>query len=203
MGVFEMKPFATGTLLLRKLLQTWMRQPLSAAENPLPLCTRWGLKISSLMCLPAEVLLWKCWRGWFFPVWLSLQIRSDAGADKTDCGKLENESYRHGNGTVSRPIRCGNGESRTFNLYAFHRFVLGGKIPGRYGHKVGAQNVYPAEKGAFTGEISPGMLKETGCSYVICGHSERRQILCESDKFVGKKVKIVLCVWNDTYPLCR
>ena len=54
------------------------------------------------------------------------------------------------------------------------------------------QNVYPAEKGAFTGEISPGMLKETGCSYVICGHSERRQILCESDEFVGKKVKIVL-----------
>ena len=41
----------------------------------------------------------------------------------------------------------------------------------------GAQNVYPEEKGAFTGEISAPMLKDLGCSYVICGHSERRQIL--------------------------
>lgn len=56
----------------------------------------------------------------------------------------------------------------------------------------GAQNVYPAEKGAFTGEISPAMLKELGCTYVICGHSERRQILGESDEFVARKVKVVL-----------
>lgn len=56
----------------------------------------------------------------------------------------------------------------------------------------GAQNVYPEEKGAFTGEISPAMLKDLGCSYVICGHSERRQILGESDEFVARKVKAVL-----------
>ena len=72
------------------------------------------------------------------------------------------------------------------DLYLAEKYLAGTGI------KWGAQNVYPAEKGAFTGEISPGMLKETGCSYVICGHSERRQILCESDEFVGKKVKIVL-----------
>ena len=56
----------------------------------------------------------------------------------------------------------------------------------------GAQNVYPEEKGAFTGEVSPSMLKELGCSYVICGHSERRQILGETDDFVARKVKAVL-----------
>ena len=72
------------------------------------------------------------------------------------------------------------------DLYLVEKYLSGSGV------KWGAQNVYPAEKGAFTGEISPGMLKETGCSYVICGHSERRQILCESDEFVGKKVKIVL-----------
>ncbi len=55
----------------------------------------------------------------------------------------------------------------------------------------GAQNVYPEEKGAFTGEISPAMLKELGCSYVICGHSERRQILGESDAFIARKVEAV------------
>lgn len=53
----------------------------------------------------------------------------------------------------------------------------------------GAQNVFPEDKGAFTGEISPLMLKEAGCRYVICGHSERRQILGESDEFVAQKVK--------------
>lgn len=56
----------------------------------------------------------------------------------------------------------------------------------------GAQNVYPEEKGAYTGEISPKMLADLGCSYVICGHSERRQILGESDAFVAQKVKAVL-----------
>lgn len=59
------------------------------------------------------------------------------------------------------------------------------------GIKWGAQNVFPAPKGAYTGEISPYMLKEAGCTYVICGHSERRQILKESDEFVAKKVKAV------------
>ncbi len=58
--------------------------------------------------------------------------------------------------------------------------------------KWGAQNVYPVEKGAFTGEISPVMLKELGCTYVICGHSERRQLMSESDEFVGEKVRSVI-----------
>ncbi len=53
---------------------------------------------------------------------------------------------------------------------------------------VGAQDVYFQEKGAFTGEISPGMLKDVGCAYVLCGHSERRHVIGEDDAIVNKKV---------------
>jgi triosephosphate isomerase len=56
------------------------------------------------------------------------------------------------------------------------------------GVAVGAQDVYFEPKGAFTGEISPGMLKDVGCTYVLCGHSERRHVLGESDELVGRKV---------------
>ncbi len=56
---------------------------------------------------------------------------------------------------------------------------------------LGAQNVYPDEKGAFTGEISPPMLAALKCSYVIVGHSERRQLLGEDDAFVNRKVRAV------------
>src|SRR5512139_721985 len=49
------------------------------------------------------------------------------------------------------------------------------------GVAVGGQDVYFESKGAFTGEISPAMLKDVGCTYVLCGHSERRNVLGESD----------------------
>ena len=58
--------------------------------------------------------------------------------------------------------------------------------------KLGAQNMYFEEKGAFTGEISPLMLKDTGCEYVILGHSERRQYFNESDDLINKKIKSTL-----------
>jgi triosephosphate isomerase len=53
---------------------------------------------------------------------------------------------------------------------------------------VGAQDLYIEQKGAFTGEISPGMLKDVGCIYVLCGHSERRHVIGESDELIGQKV---------------
>ncbi len=53
-----------------------------------------------------------------------------------------------------------------------------------------AQNIFYEEKGAYTGEISPGMLKSAGCSSVIIGHSERRQYFFETDDIVNKKIKI-------------
>jgi len=58
--------------------------------------------------------------------------------------------------------------------------------------KLGAQNMHYGEKGAFTGEISPLMLKDLGCEYVILGHSERRQYFNENDDLINKKVKSAL-----------
>lgn len=58
--------------------------------------------------------------------------------------------------------------------------------------KIGAQNMYFEEKGAFTGEISPNFLKEIGCQYVILGHSERRNFFHETDELVSKKLKKAL-----------
>jgi triosephosphate isomerase len=53
---------------------------------------------------------------------------------------------------------------------------------------IGAQNMYFEESGAYTGEVSPGMLVDIGVKYVIIGHSERRQYFAETDETVNKKV---------------
>lgn len=58
--------------------------------------------------------------------------------------------------------------------------------------KLGAQNMHWEEKGAFTGEISPIMLKEIGIDYCIIGHSERRQYFNETDESVNLKIKSAL-----------
>lgn len=67
---------------------------------------------------------------------------------------------------------------------------------------LGAQNVFYEDKGAYTGEVSAGMLSSAGCSYVIIGHSERRQYFNEGDEIINKKVKkslehglkVIICV---------
>jgi triosephosphate isomerase len=68
--------------------------------------------------------------------------------------------------------------------------------------QLGAQNLYPEKEGAFTGEVSPVMLRDLGCRYVILGHSERRHKLGESNSFINRKVRaalecdlnVILCV---------
>ena len=68
--------------------------------------------------------------------------------------------------------------------------------------QLGAQNLYFASQGAFTGEVSGDMLKDVGCRWVLIGHSERRQFFDEQDEMLAKKVaaglqhglKVVLCV---------
>lgn len=67
---------------------------------------------------------------------------------------------------------------------------------------LGSQNLYPEKEGAFTGEVSPVMLADVGCRYVIVGHSERRHKLGETDAFINRKVhaalpaglEVILCV---------
>jgi triosephosphate isomerase len=68
-------------------------------------------------------------------------------------------------------------------LHAIKKAVEGTNI------KVGAQNMHFEEKGAFTGEVSPGMLENMGIDYVIIGHSERRQYFNETDETINKKIK--------------
>lgn len=58
--------------------------------------------------------------------------------------------------------------------------------------KLAAQNVCAKNEGAFTGEISPAMLKELGCHYVIIGHSERRHLFRESDHIINEKLHAAL-----------
>ncbi len=58
--------------------------------------------------------------------------------------------------------------------------------------KLSSQNCYWEAKGAYTGEISVEMLKDIGCSYIIIGHSERRQYFCETDEMINKKAKAIL-----------
>ncbi len=58
--------------------------------------------------------------------------------------------------------------------------------------KLAAQDCHWKDKGAFTGEVSPALLRDVGCEYVIVGHSERRQLFGELDAGVGLKAKAVL-----------
>ena len=57
-----------------------------------------------------------------------------------------------------------------------------------------AQNMHYEDKGAFTGEIAPGMLTDLGCTYVLIGHSERRKYFFERDEDINLKVKKALAV---------
>jgi len=58
--------------------------------------------------------------------------------------------------------------------------------------KLGAQNLFWADHGAYTGEISAPMLADLGCRYVVIGHSERRRLFSESDETVNKKIRAAL-----------
>ncbi len=63
------------------------------------------------------------------------------------------------------------------------------KVRKHFGLFLGAQNLHYKDEGAYTGEVTAGMLKEVGCEYVIVGHSERREYFGETDKTVNLKVK--------------
>lgn len=72
------------------------------------------------------------------------------------------------------------------NLFPVAEALKGSKV------KVGAQNCYSKESGAFTGETAPSMVKSAGAEYVILGHSERREYFNETDAILADKVRAVL-----------
>jgi len=80
--------------------------------------------------------------------------------------------------------------------------VVAEVFTGKKNLAVGGQNFYPAGQGAFTGEISTGMLNDVGATWVLVGHSERRHVFNESDELIARKTafalaqgfKVMLCV---------
>ncbi len=72
------------------------------------------------------------------------------------------------------------------SLFAVGKAIKGTNI------SLGAQDLHWEEKGAYTGEVSPVMLTDLGCRYVIIGHSERRQFFAETNQSVNRKVKAAL-----------
>ncbi len=72
------------------------------------------------------------------------------------------------------------------SLYPVSKVLEGSPV------KLGAQNMHYEEKGAFTGEVSPLMLKELGCEYVILGHSERRIHFKEGNELINRKIKAAM-----------
>lgn len=65
-------------------------------------------------------------------------------------------------------------------------------LAGEENIALSSQNIFYQEKGAYTGEVSPVMLVDAGCKYVIIGHSERRQYFAETDETVNKKINAAL-----------
>jgi triosephosphate isomerase (TIM) len=81
----------------------------------------------------------------------------------------------------------------------FPYLELATDLAQEYGFSVGAQNLYPADSGAYTGEISASMISSVGVKYCIIGHSERRKYFHEDHAFLAEKVKAALI--NDLTPI--
>jgi len=74
------------------------------------------------------------------------------------------------------------------SLYSVGAAIKGSQV------SLAAQNMHYEDKGAFTGEIAPGMLTDVGCAYVLLGHSERRKYFFERDEDINLKIKKALAV---------
>ena len=108
------------------------------------------------------------------------------------CRKLEDVQDEHrgagpGEGPPRRHVRDRDARGRGVPAVALGEAVAdlcrGTKI------SVGMQNMHFEQEGAFTGEVSPVMVKDAGCRYVLIGHSERRHVFGETDDEVNKKVR--------------
>ena len=92
-----------------------------------------------------------------------------------------------------------NTHIKTIFCPSFTELFTIAEIIDNSGAELGAQNVYYESSGAFTGEVSCSMLKETGCQWVIIGHSERRSILGETDEMIRNKLDQIYS--ENLYPI--
>ena len=85
-----------------------------------------------------------------------------------------------------------NPQIKTIFCPSFTELFAISELLGTSSSELGAQNVFYESRGAFTGEISCAMLKETGCQWVIVGHSERRTRLGDTDEMIHKKLHQII-----------
>ncbi|MDH4238158.1 MAG: triose-phosphate isomerase [Phycisphaerae bacterium] len=108
-------------------------------------------------------------------------------------GNWKMNTDSHSSVSLAESIASGSSEiaGRSVDIAVFPPFVY---LPSVFkalntaNIAVGAQDLYFEQNGAFTGEISVSMLKDIGCTYALCGHSERRHVIGETDELINKKV---------------
>ncbi len=108
--------------------------------------------------------------------------KMNAGTAQSATDLAKDLVQEHGNTEAVDVVLC----PPFTTLREVNNVIQGSKIT------LGAQNMYPKDNGAFTGEISPDDLLDCGCHYVILGHSERRTIFKETNEFINQKVKFAL-----------
>lgn len=105
-------------------------------------------------------------------------------------GNWKLNGCRKSNQALLKALRAGLPAERSFDVLVGPPFVYLAEIVTALAGSnilVGAQNVSAERPGAFTGEVSAGMLRDVGCTHVIVGHSERRSLYAESDEIVARK----------------
>jgi triosephosphate isomerase len=112
-------------------------------------------------------------------------------------GNWKMNTDSHSSVALARAVAegCAQGLSRDVTVGVIPPFVYlpaVGQAISSSGVALGGQDLYTEPKGAFTGEISAAMLKDIGCTYVLCGHSERRHVIGEMDELINKKVLAAL-----------
>jgi triosephosphate isomerase len=109
-----------------------------------------------------------------------------AGNWKMNTDSHSSVSLAEGIASGSSEIAGQSVDIAVFPPFVYLQFIV--KTLGVSNIAVGAQDVYFEPDGAFTGEISVSMLKDIGCTYALCGHSERRHVIGETDELINKKV---------------
>lgn len=99
---------------------------------------------------------------------------------------------RHLLNTIQKGLKGSNGAEVIVCPPFIWLPILGSLIKSSETFSAGGQDLFWEKQGAYTGEVSPLMLKDAGCEYVIVGHSERREFLGETDEMVNKKTRVAL-----------